>query len=453
MAPTDGLRVDVLIIGGGIAGMTVAATVAERGFSVIVVERAEHIGGSAVLSESMVWTAPSVEVFLQQDPEGDVKKFSILLNELPAAFEWLERSGVYVGPVLNDIFSYGTGRQIDIAAYMAFCRGRVEGARGWVFTTTEVTSLRMECGKVAGAKIRHAVTGESAAIRARAVVIATGGFQADPASREEWLFPGAGSMLLRSNPCSRGDGIRLGIEVGAVLTPPTSGFYGHLLPYPLVNVEPEQFFPLAQIYSDHCVLVDKQGVRFTDESLGDHMSAASLARHGGQALLIFDERVRVSYAVPPLLPGMVPIDKLAVAARHGAHQVSADTLGQLAAASTTWGYDGNAIEQSVSAFNTALAASRLPDFARSRLRHPLVDPPYFALEVQPAITFTYRGLATDCDGRVLARREVLVPGLYAAGIDAGGLNFSGYAGGLVRGLVLGRRTGRAVAESEAANHT
>jgi predicted oxidoreductase len=51
---------------------------------------------------------------------------------------------------------------------------------------------------------------------------------------------------------------------------------------------------------------------------------------------------------------------------------------------------------------------------------PLVEPPFHALEVQPAITFTYGGLRTAPDGRVLDHDGVRVNGLWAAGVDVGG---------------------------------
>ena len=70
---------------------------------------------------------------------------------------------------------------------------------------------------------------------------------------------------------------------------------------------------------------------------------------------------------------------------------------------------------------------------------PLIEPPFHALEVQPAITFTYGGLRTDADGRVLDHDGVRVTGLWAAGVDAGGLSNHTYAGGLAPAFITGRR--------------
>jgi predicted oxidoreductase len=79
---------------------------------------------------------------------------------------------------------------------------------------------------------------------------------------------------------------------------------------------------------------------------------------------------------------------------------------------------------------------------------PITDPPFHALEVQPAITFPFGGLRVDPDGRVLNRDGAPVPGLFAAGADAGGLQDVRYVGGLALGLVFGPRAARtAIAES------
>ena len=104
-----------------------------------------------------------------------------------------------------------------------------------------------------------------------------------------------------------------------------------------------------------------------------------------------------------------------------------------------WGADGPRFLRTLTEYNErARVDSGQLDPPRSKHSQPLQTPPYFALEVQPAITFSYGGLRADAGGRVLGSAGP-VPGLLAAGIDVGGVFHRGYAGGLARGLVSGMR--------------
>jgi succinate dehydrogenase/fumarate reductase flavoprotein subunit len=71
--------------------------------------------------------------------------------------------------------------------------------------------------------------------------------------------------------------------------------------------------------------------------------------------------------------------------------------------------------------------------------------PFFAMEVQPSITFSYGGIRVDASSRVVGR-DGPIAGLLAAGVDIGGVYTRAYAGGLSRGLVFGRRAAFTAAE-------
>jgi succinate dehydrogenase/fumarate reductase flavoprotein subunit len=70
---------------------------------------------------------------------------------------------------------------------------------------------------------------------------------------------------------------------------------------------------------------------------------------------------------------------------------------------------------------------------------PLAEPPFYVVELIPAITFTFGGLLIDPQARVLGEDGDPIPGLLAAGGDAGGLYHRAYAGGLAPALVFGLR--------------
>jgi predicted oxidoreductase len=131
----------------------------------------------------------------------------------------------------------------------------------------------------------------------------------------------------------------------------------------------------------------------------------------------------------------------------GAPNVTAETLDELADGLAAMGVDRSGFVATIDAFGRAADTGTAAQLAVPRRRAPfgLVEPPFRALSVRPGITFTLGGIDVDSDLRVLDERGRPIPGLFAAGADAGGTFDGGYMGGLVLGLVQGHATGRAAA--------
>lgn len=431
----DVMELDVLVVGAGVGGLTAAAALAEAGLVVGVVERGDQIGGSAALSEGYVWTTPDRESFVRQDPDGDTAMFEAMRAELEPAFNDMSASGVELGAVLDSVLGYGYGREVDIVSYMNEARRAVERADGWVLVQHQVSELLTDGERVTGAIIEECATGDRARVDTRAVVLATGGFQGSKELREKHLGPWGGDLLLRANPQSDGAGLALGRSVGGALTRSMDGFYGHLVPAPLDRWEPSIFTAISQYHSDHGILLDRAGHRFTDEAAGDHINTQEVARIG-TALLFIDNEVWQTQALASPVPGMPALDRVRDALALGAHVSIGDDLESTVAPVEGWGFDRAQV----------LETLRSVQRDRSGPRGAALDRAPFALmEVQAAITFTFGGLRTDAAGRVLRDNGEPVGGLWAAGVDAAGLNVRGYAGGLVRGVTLGRVSARAIA--------
>ena len=90
------------------------------------------------------------------------------------------------------------------------------------------------------------------------VVLATGGFQGDRSLVREHVTPEADHLLLRANPWSCGDGLRLGLAAGASLSEGLGEFYGRNMPAPPAVVRTEDFVPLAQLYARHARVESSQ---------------------------------------------------------------------------------------------------------------------------------------------------------------------------------------------------
>jgi len=426
---------DLLVIGGGMAGMSAAGWAAERGARVIVVEKAAALGGSAVLSGGVFWTASSHEK-IELYGGGDPELARVVFDTYPAAVAWLRRRGIDMSPRIDVL--HGQGYQIDIHAHIRGCADLVEQHGGFVILETETTGLLCdEDGRVIGARTRHA-DGE-VTVRAAATLLATGGYQASPELRARYIHPHAETMLLRSNPVSDGAGLRLGEEVGGEVAGTNGGFYGHLVSEPRVWDDERLYVALSQYHSEHALLINERGMRFCDESYGDHANTAHTVRQPrSRAICFWDSRAHAAYATVPVVSVGVPLDKMQVALENGGKGVIAETLDAVATFADAHGFDGAATRATIEAFNhqarhgwEKMAPPRTDDFAA------LDKPPFYALIVHPAITFTFGGLTIDTGARVLRTDGTPVPGLFAAGSDAGGAFGRGYAGGLALAATFG----------------
>jgi succinate dehydrogenase/fumarate reductase flavoprotein subunit len=344
---------------------------------------------------------------------------------------------------------FGIAHRIDILGLLAAWRERIEAAGSIAFETAAVEPI-LDGGAVRGARVQG--PGGAQDIHAGAVVLATGGFQGDPDLRRRLIGPGAESLLLRSNPHSTGDGLRIGLAAGAGESGALDSFYGHLLPSPLRSFETGDYLPLTQYHSKAGVLVNRFGRRFVDESRGDEVSNQALLRQpGARGVLLCDERVRLEHAVGPPYPHGQVVDRLEVAREAGARVARADSLDELVERVVEWDVNGGRLGVTLARYDAVAAGGTAGDDVPMPAEpNPLREPPFHAVEVQPSITFTFGGLRADRDGRALDPDGAPVPGLFVAGADIGGLQETGYVGGLVLGLVFGPRAAAAALGAPAA---
>jgi succinate dehydrogenase/fumarate reductase flavoprotein subunit len=154
--------------------------------------------------------------------------------------------------------------------------------------------------------------------------------------------------------------------------------------------------------------------------------------------LICDERVHRQWMLTPYVEGAEAPDKFREAYKRSARAAVAHDADELEALPPEWGYPGDVARETLLAFNEQ-CASGTPEPGRQLDGEPLTDPPYYLIEVVPAITNTWGGLRIDPQARVLDGDGAPIEGLLAAGADAGGLFVRAYGGGLAAGLTFGMR--------------
>lgn len=285
-------------------------------------------------------------------------------------------------------------------------------------------------------------------LRARAVVLACGGFEANSEWRTRYLGPGWEMAKVRGTRFNTGDGIRMALDIGA--SP-----YGHWSGCHAVgwdNNAPE-FGDLAvgDGFQKHSyplgIMVNSLGRRFVDE--GADIRNYTYAKYGRVILSqpdqfawqVFDGKVL------ELLRGEYRIKQVT--------RVRADTLEELAG--KLEGVDPKAFLEEVRAFNAAVQADVPFDplvkdgrgtkglaVPKSNWANTLDQPPFEAYQVGCGITFTFGGLRVDAKTAQVMDTDLRpMPGLYAAGELVGGFFYFNYPSGtgLTTGAVMGRIAG------------
>ena len=453
---------DVIIVGGGGAGLAAAHTALESGARVLVADAGDKLGGSTNLSGGHVYAAgTSVQraAGIDGDTPDDAFRYYMMLNqyrldptlarrlcdEAPHVVEWLISLGIdfpheelYAAGVDGNRRGHvptGAGAAI-VAALDGAISGKVD-----VSLRTRVRSLIIEDGAVVGIRV------DGQDVRAHAVVVTTGGFGANPELLARY-YPDAAAhgdwTWYIGAPHSQGDHFELAASAGAEVTGYNRGL---LLATPGFRKELEVYLPSWLVY------VNREGRRFVDETMEYNIMAGVIKEQtGGECFAVFDEAARLSAAPDPDTLALVKAgrattcwlpDTLAEFAKSG-KLLSAPTLEGLA---RLVGIRWPALQTTVEAYNTDCAAKRDSAFFKiSSDWKPIDAPPFYAARMRPAIVcFTSMGLRIDQEARVRDKADRPIAGLYAAGESAGGVLGDRIFGGgssMSNVLVYGRIAGR-----------
>jgi fumarate reductase flavoprotein subunit len=447
------VRLNVLVVGGGLAGLVAAARAAELGGEVLLLDKGDLVsgGGNTLMTTGTYFTAgisvnSSPDELYSRALKGgatDPRLAEAWANNCRRALQWLESAGISVDrtgeaePCLESNSSisaspvYRTETGINIAKkLLAFFNVH----RGVSKSRTKVVKLLTKGGKVVGVEATDS-GGKRSAIVAGATILATGGFQANRELLSKFVGRNADKCKLMGSAAANGDGLKMAIAVGAKAVN-MKYFHGRMVSAKALTDDRFWPYPTMDTLIEDGIMVDPAGKRFSDEGWGDVPLANAVAswKDFTGASLIFDEEAWTRSKSDR--KSLVPPNPWLI--EKGGGICKAESVAELA---KVLGVNRDNLEKTIEGFNAAASRRRLGELPVPRITNarPL-NPPLYGLKMVPGIISTMGGPLVDGQARVRNRKGAPILGLYAAGDMVGGLmggRNGGYVGGIAQAAVTG----------------
>lgn len=437
---------DVIVVGSGGAGLSAAVAAHEAGARVVVLEKMGVVGGNTLRAtggfnasgtshQAAKGIQDSAELHFSDTMKGGYNKNDpVLVRALtegaPDALKWLEDQGAdlsdvgrFAGASVDRIHRPAGGAKAGPEIVRTLKGSVTKYGDLPVYTEARVEALVTEGQEVVGVTVVDG--GRKVTVRAKAVVLATGGFAANEAELVK-LNPSLKGFATTNHPGATGDGLWMAEKLGAQLIQ-----MQEIQTHP--TYAPGKEMITEAVRGNGAILVNHAGVRFIDElKTRDVVSKAILDQDKKTAFLVFDTSVRRS------LKAVEDYFKIGAV-------VAAETPEALAQAI---GVEPSRLAATVSGYNAFVAAKSDADFGRPDLPRALSTGPYFAIEVTPAVHHTMGGVRINAQAEVLRADGTKVPGLYAAGEVTGGVHGGNRLGGnaLADIVVFGRKAGTNAAQ-------
>ena len=482
-------EIDVVVVGAGNAALTAALSAREQGAKVLVLERApydERGGNTRYTAGAIRFAHEGLDDLLKVMPDlneeerkntdfgtytrdeyfDDMARMTryrcdpdlaeMLIDNSLDTLVWMGSKGVKFQPSygrqafkVDGRFKFWGGLCLETwgggPGLVDALLSAIEDAGIEILYATRALELIHQNGEVRGVVAREG--DDIFDIRAKAVVLASGGFEANTEWRTRYLGPGWDLAPVRGTRFNTGDGIRMALDIGAMSTGNWSGC--HAVGWDR-NAPPFGDLAVGDGFQKHSypfgIMVNATGRRFVDE--GADFRNYTYAKYGHEVLAqpgqfawqVFDAKVT------DLLRDEYRIRQVT--------KVTADTIEELAGKLDD--VDGGAFVREVEAFNAAVRTD-VPfdpsvkdgrcteglEVPKSHWAQTIDTPPFEAYAITCGITFTFGGLKITTEGHVVDDDGLPIPGLYAAGELVGGLFYFNYPGGtgLMSGAVFGRAAG------------
>jgi len=449
---------DVLVAGGGNAAMCAALSARESGATVVVAEcapqhmragnsrharnfRCMHASPTSVLTDAYTEEEYFKDLLQVTSGRTDEELARLAIRSSPECFAWITQHGVRFQPSLagtlhlgrTNAFFLGGGKALVNTYYRVAERLGIR-----VLYNAEVTALRISGGRFESATV--SVNGSPVEIRAKALVAASGGFEANIEWLSEAWGDAAKNFIIRGTPYNRGTVLRLLLDHGADHVGDPSQCHAIALDARAPKFDGGIVTRLDTLPLG--IVVNQCGQRFYDE--GEDLWPKRYAIWGR---LIAQQPDQIAYSIVDsktaglVMPSAFPaMEARTIRELAGLLSLSPDALDV-----TVEQFNRRIVEGSFdhTRLDNCYTRGLSPDKTHWALK--LDAPPFFGYPLRPGITFTYLGLKINRSGQVILKDGKPAPNIFAAGeIMAGNILGQGYLAGIgmTIGTVFGRIAGR-----------